>query len=64
MQLTAADAESDVRRILCAWGRVYACNGELAEADIPDIGIGVNEVTWTKSRMNSSLNPLIGQKVG
>ena len=45
MQLTAADAESDVRRILCAWGRVYACNGELAEADIPDIGKGVNNVS-------------------
>ena len=45
MQLTAADAESDVGRILCAWGRVYACNGELAEADILDISIGVNDVS-------------------
>ena len=45
MQLTADDAESDVGRILCTGGRVYACTGKLAEADILDISIGVNDVS-------------------
>ena len=45
LKQTATDADSDVGRILCAWGRVYACNGELAEADIPNISKGVNNVS-------------------
>jgi hypothetical protein len=44
MQLTAADAKSNVGRILRAVGRVHASGGELAEADIPDIGISVNDI--------------------
>ena len=34
MQLTAIDAESNIGHILCAGGRVYACTGKLAEAEI------------------------------
>ena len=45
MQLTAIDAESNIGHILCAGGRVYACTRKLAEADILDIGIGVNDVS-------------------
>ena len=44
MQLTAADAESNVGPILRAVCRVYTSGGELAEAEIPDIGIRVNDI--------------------